>query len=209
MIACGESQGGEAEEGLASPRNPFAKLAQELLPVPLAFGAADVDLVTGTETSPHITQSETYTTANPDNPNQVVVAYNDSRCAATNNFSALIGLHRRRTDLHPRHQRQRLQPLRQYLWRPSCSVQQADPDLVHRLARCGTAAVRASAGTSRPLPRTQIAGPISAFTPAAATTASLAGPTTTPSSPFFGRMYVSWNDFNVGAGRSGRQLLHR
>ena len=70
MIACGEAKGGQAEEGLASPGNPFARLAQELLPVPLAFGAADVDLVTGTETPPNITQSETYTTANPDNPNR-------------------------------------------------------------------------------------------------------------------------------------------
>ena len=46
---------------------------------PLAYGAADVDLITGTETSPNIAQSETFTTANPDNPNQIVVAYNDSR----------------------------------------------------------------------------------------------------------------------------------
>ena len=89
MIACGETNGGQAEEGLASLRNPFAKLAQELLPTPLAFGAADVDLVTGTETPPHIIQSETYTAANPDNPDVVTVAYNDSRCAASNNFSAV------------------------------------------------------------------------------------------------------------------------
>ena len=89
MIACGESKGGQEEEGLASPRNPFAKIARQLLPTPLAFGAADVDLVTGTETPPHIIQSESYTNANPDNPNEVVVAYNDSRCAAGNNFSAL------------------------------------------------------------------------------------------------------------------------
>ena len=46
---------------------------------PLAFGAADVDLVTGAETSPNVTQSETFTASNPDNPNQIVVAYNDSR----------------------------------------------------------------------------------------------------------------------------------
>ena len=75
MIACGEAKGGSAS---ASAGSFFAKLVQKLLPVPLAFGAADVDLVTGTETSPHITQSETYTTANPDNPDQIVVAYNDS-----------------------------------------------------------------------------------------------------------------------------------
>jgi len=47
--------------------------------MPLAFGAADKNLITGTETSPNITQSETFTWANPDNPNQVIVAYNDSR----------------------------------------------------------------------------------------------------------------------------------
>ena len=46
--------------------------------VPL-YGAGDVNLITGTETSPNITQSETFTWANPDNPQQVVVAYNDSR----------------------------------------------------------------------------------------------------------------------------------
>ena len=69
MIACGESQGGSA-----SPGNPFARLAQKLLPAPLAYGAADVDLVTGTETPPHIIQSETYTAANPDNPDEIIVA---------------------------------------------------------------------------------------------------------------------------------------
>ena len=93
MIACGEAKGGQAEEGLASPGNPFAKLAQELLPVPLAFGAADVDLVTGTETSPHIIQSETYTSANPDNPNEIVVAYNDSKMRGQQQLLRRIGLH--------------------------------------------------------------------------------------------------------------------
>src|ERR1700758_4902803 len=53
MIACGEATGGSA-----TPRNALAKLAQDLLPVPLAYGATDVDLVTGTETPPHIIQSE-------------------------------------------------------------------------------------------------------------------------------------------------------
>ena len=140
MIACGESQGGEPEEGLASPGNPFAKLAQELLPAPLAYGAADVDLVTGTETPPNIIQSETYTTANPDNPNEVIVAFNDSECAAQPTISPAISVS---TDGGLTFTRitngQRSQPLRQYLWRSCCSVQQADPDLVHGLARTGTA----------------------------------------------------------------------
>ena len=41
MIACGESP-----RGSASPGNTLVKLAQKLLPVPLAYGATDVDLVT-------------------------------------------------------------------------------------------------------------------------------------------------------------------
>src|SRR5450755_3238074 len=76
MIACGESEGGSASSG-----SPFSKVIQDLLPVPLAYGAADLDLITGTETFPAVTQSETYTLANPDNPNQIVVTYNDSRTA--------------------------------------------------------------------------------------------------------------------------------
>ncbi len=73
MIFCGESQG-----GAASPGSTFSQFIQELL-APLVYGTTDVDLITGTETSPNITQSETFTASNPDNPNQIVVAYNDSR----------------------------------------------------------------------------------------------------------------------------------
>src|SRR5712672_314602 len=79
MIACGEAQRGSASSGSA-----FSRLMQNLLPTPLAYGAADVDLITGTETFPSVTQSETYTSANPDNPNQIVVTYNDSRTAPGN-----------------------------------------------------------------------------------------------------------------------------
>src|SRR6266508_2735372 len=60
------------------PLVPVGHYIKKLL-MPLAFGAADVNLITGTETSPNITQSETYSAANPDNPQQIVVAYNDSR----------------------------------------------------------------------------------------------------------------------------------
>jgi len=84
MIACGELQGGSA-----SPDNALAALAQKLMPVPLAYGAADVDLVTGTETAPHIIQSETFTTANPDNPDEICVGFNDSKCADSSNFSGI------------------------------------------------------------------------------------------------------------------------
>src|SRR6266581_5558432 len=73
MIYCGEAQG-----GAASPAHRFSQLVQTLL-TPLAFGTTDVDLVTGAEISPNVTQSETFTASNPDNLNQIVVAYNDSR----------------------------------------------------------------------------------------------------------------------------------
>src|SRR6266478_4202135 len=73
MIACGEAQGGKPSASSAL----FEAIKSAL--APLAYGATDVDLVTGAETSPNITQSETFTAANPDNPNQIVVAYNDSR----------------------------------------------------------------------------------------------------------------------------------
>jgi hypothetical protein len=75
MIACGEAQGGKP-----SPAAAFSQFVQNLLPSPLAFGTTDVDLISpGPEAGTHITQSETMAAANPDNPDQIVVAYNDSR----------------------------------------------------------------------------------------------------------------------------------
>src|SRR5205807_660847 len=55
MMACGLGQGGSPSATSAS-----AQLIQQLLPAPLAYGTADVDLVTGTETFPHTVQSETF-----------------------------------------------------------------------------------------------------------------------------------------------------
>src|SRR5438132_8681562 len=78
MIACGQAQGGSA-----SVFETVSQAIQQTL-APLAYGAADVDLITGTETFPNVTQSETFSWANPDNPNQIVVAYNDSRTASAN-----------------------------------------------------------------------------------------------------------------------------
>jgi len=83
MIACGESTGGSASRYPA-----FSRLMRKVM-APLVYGATDVDLVTGTESPPHIIQSETYSTANPDNPNEICVAFNDSRGAANNQFSGV------------------------------------------------------------------------------------------------------------------------
>ncbi len=83
MIACGMAQGGQVD---SFPFTPYAGQLQQLVQ-PDNFGDADADLVTGTETPQHIIQSETFTAANPDNPNQIVTAYNDSRGAASNPLS--------------------------------------------------------------------------------------------------------------------------
>src|SRR5712664_4199676 len=77
MIFCGEAEGGKPTRAVA-----FSQFVNSLVPGPLAYGGADVDLVNNPtpETGfPNITQSETFSTANPDNPQQIVVAYNDSR----------------------------------------------------------------------------------------------------------------------------------
>src|SRR6266849_2203514 len=51
--------------------------------LPPGFDCATIhDL--GIDSISHPTQSETYTNANPDNPNQMVVTYNDSRTASAN-----------------------------------------------------------------------------------------------------------------------------
>jgi hypothetical protein len=73
MIFCGEAQGGSV-----SSAGTFSRLVQKLLR-PVGYGTMDVDLITGTETFPHIDQSTTFTAGNPDNPLQIVVAYNDAR----------------------------------------------------------------------------------------------------------------------------------
>src|SRR6267142_5686494 len=73
LIACGQAQGGGA-----SPAAGFSQFVQSLL-APAAYGTTDVNLITGADTGSHITQSETFAAANPDNPNEIVVAYNDSR----------------------------------------------------------------------------------------------------------------------------------
>ncbi|HET6888659.1 MAG TPA: sialidase family protein [Candidatus Udaeobacter sp.] len=73
MIFCGETQGGSA-----SSTGTFSRLVQKLLR-PVVYGTTDVDLITGTETFPHIDQSTTFTAGNPDNSLQIVVAYNDAR----------------------------------------------------------------------------------------------------------------------------------
>jgi len=77
-IACGLEPG-----GFPSVFETVHQAIQEAL-APLVYGATDKDLITGTDAGTHITQSETYSLANPNNPNEILVTYNDSRGVAVN-----------------------------------------------------------------------------------------------------------------------------
>ena len=77
MIFCGLEEG-----GWTGPSRLFSRFMEHMLPAPLNYGGTDVDLINNPTPEigyPNITQSETFSTANPGNPLQIVVAYNDSR----------------------------------------------------------------------------------------------------------------------------------
>jgi hypothetical protein len=74
MVFCGLAQ-----EDSDAPGSRFSQWLGTLVPAPPAYGGADVDLITGTETYPDVSQSTTFSAVNPDNPQQIVIAYNDSR----------------------------------------------------------------------------------------------------------------------------------
>ena len=131
MIACGEAQGGTPSASSAL----FEAIKNAV--APLAYGVSDVDLVTGTETSPNVTQSETFTASNPDNPNQIVVAYNDSRgrnVSPINISGASVSTDGGTTFSPPDH-RQWSKPVFQYRWRPRYFIQSPNWHVVYHLAR--------------------------------------------------------------------------
>ena len=174
MPACGETGSGFL---LCRRLFPITQFVKKLL-VPL-YGAGDVNLITGTETSPNITQSETFTWANPDNPKQVVVAYNDSRGRnQSDQYLRCVGIHRRWHYFHPSHHGHRSKPLRQYLGDPVVFYNRPNSTwFTVWLVR--PAAVRASAGTNPPIHLILLAGLTSALTPAPTTTGILGGWITT------------------------------
>src|SRR6266481_841973 len=191
MIACGEAQGGSA-----SSYGAFSQLLDRLT-APLAYGGTDVDLVTGTETFPSVTQSETYTLANPDNPNQIVVTYNDSRTASANysgaSYSSDGGTTFTRLNPSP--------------FASGHGTNFGDPVTLYNKPTSTFFAIFIATGCGGQGLGSwkSIDGGVTWTVGACVHTGSSDDRESgvadnNPSSPFFGRMYVSWNDFAVGVG---------
>ena len=195
MIACGEAEGGSA-----SPDHAFSQFVQQLLQ-PSAYGTTDIDLITGVETNPNVTQSETFTASNPDNPNQIVVAYNDSRgrnvspinisgaSASTdggNTFVRITGAN----------------------GQSPFSNTVGDPVILYNRPTGTWFTIWLDGGCGgQGLGGYKTATPtnVNSWTHYCIHSNSQddresGWADNNPSSPFYGRMYTSWNDFNVGGG---------
>ncbi|HEY2800554.1 MAG TPA: dockerin type I domain-containing protein [Chthoniobacterales bacterium] len=197
MIACGQAEGGPAASSLGALVQGVKKLFAPL------YGVTDKDLVTGTESSPNIVQSETYSTANPDDPNQIVVAYNDSRgrnASPTNISGASVSTDGGSTFT-------RLTAANGQGPFPNTF---GDPVVLYNRPSGTWFTVWLDGGCGG-----QGLGGYRSTTPSDPSPTSWTHfcvhtnsqddresgwADNNPSSPFYGRMYVSWNDFNVGSG---------
>ncbi len=194
MMACGETPG--VASSTTSTLGPVGRFFQRLL-TPLAYGGADVNLINHPETSPNITQSETFSTVNPDNPNQIVVAYNDSRgrnASPINISGASVS-----TDGGVTFDRLTLAS-----GQGPFAGTEGDPVILYNKPSSTWFTVWLDTGCGgQGLGGYKSATPWDAtswthfcvFSEASADRES-GFADNNPSSPFFGRMYIAWNDFN-------------
>jgi Bacterial Ig-like domain len=194
MIFCGLAKGGEPDEGGAT--SAFSKLVRNLT-APVTYGGTDVDLVTGTESPPHVIQSETYTSANPDNPNQIIVAYNDSRGANNNNFSGASVSTDGGTTFTRLTKANGQSPFDNTFGDPVILYNKPSQTwfTIWIDAGCGGQGMGGYKSTTPDDPNswTHYCAHNGGFDDRESGWAD-----NNPSSPFFGRMYMSWNDFNAG-----------
>ena len=80
MIACGLTEGGSDPDEHTSDTSAVSKLIKSLLPEPLFIGGSDVDVILPDSAYPKVTQSESMEWGGPNNT--WVVNYNDSRSSS-------------------------------------------------------------------------------------------------------------------------------
>ena len=195
-IACGLEPG-----GFPSVFETVHEAIQEAL-APLAYGGTDQDLISPqTDAGAHITQSETNSLANPDNPNQILVTYNDSRDVALNPIN--ISGASVSTDGGTTFTR-----ITTAAGHSPFSNTLGDPVTLFNKNTQTWFAIFLDIGCGG-----QGLGGYKSTTPWDPTSwthvcvhnnnnddRNSGWSDNTPSSPFFGRMYVSWNNFNIGGG---------
>jgi hypothetical protein len=199
MIACGLVKGGSASPG-------SSQWMRNLLPAPLAYGygGTDVDLITGTETWPSVAQSTTFTWMNPDNTNQIVIGYNDVRCAP-HNYSGASASTDGGTTFTRLTNASGCSPF------GSAGTNYGDPVILYHRPTgywYATWLDVACGGQGIGYYRSTTPWDVNSWTHGCIHSGSSddreSGWTDmNPSSPFYGRMYVSWNDFATTCGAGG------
>jgi len=196
MIFCGEAGGGRPVRGAK-----FAQLMQTLLPSPLNYGATDVDLITGPDTWPNVTQNTTFTWMNPDNTSHIVIGYIDFRCANSNLSGASVSTDDGTTFT-------RLTNADGCSPFGSAGTNYGDPVILYNRPTGYWYAIwldAACGGQGIGYYRSTTPWDVNSWTHGCIHSGSNddreSGWTDmNPSSPFYGRMYVSYNDFAIGGG---------
>jgi hypothetical protein len=202
MIACGQAEGGSP-----SPSGTLSRFIQSLLPAPLVYGTADVNIITGPETYPYITQSETFIATNPDNPNQIVVAYNDARGITANPLQfagASVSTDGGNTFT-------RLTLANGQSPFAGGGANGGDPVVLYNRASatwhtiwldagCGGGSGLGIGGYKSTTPWDPTSWSHYCIHESNNDDRESGWSDNNPSSPFYGRMYVSWNNFNVNSG---------